>query len=114
LVLPTGIAYKGFDLSLFIQGVGKRDAFLRGELVEPFHYGYGATVYEHQTDILVAGTNPDARYPILANIGSASNTNNWRTGSDLYKYNAAYARLKNVNIGYNFAKSVTQKLGSKG
>ncbi|WPU91677.1 TonB-dependent receptor [Mucilaginibacter sabulilitoris] len=104
------IAYKGFDLSLFIQGVGKRDAFLRGELVEPFHYGYGATVYEHQTDIW-SPTNPDARYPILANIGSASNTNNWRTGSDLYKYNAAYARLKNVNIGYNFGTGVTQKLG---
>ncbi len=104
------IAYKGFDLSLFIQGVGKRDAFLRGELVEPFHYGYGATVYEHQTDIW-SPTNPNARYPILANIGSPSNTNNWRTGSDLYKYNAAYARLKNVNIGYNFSNSVTKKLG---
>ncbi|MBK0379678.1 SusC/RagA family TonB-linked outer membrane protein [Mucilaginibacter segetis] len=104
------IAYKGFDMSVFIQGVGKRDAFLRGELVEPFHYGYGATVYEHQTDIW-SPTNPDARYPILANIGSPSNTNNWRTGSDLYKYNAAYARLKNVNIGYNFGRNITQKLG---
>ncbi|RFZ84390.1 TonB-dependent receptor [Mucilaginibacter terrenus] len=104
------VAYKGFDLSFFIQGVGKRDAFLRGELVEPFHYGYGATVYEHQTDIW-SPTNPNARYPILANIGSPSNTNNWRTGSDLYKYDAAYARLKNVNIGYNFSNSVTKKLG---
>ncbi|EDM33997.1 hypothetical protein PBAL39_22837 [Pedobacter sp. BAL39] len=104
------VAYKGFDLSLFIQGVGKRDQFLRGELVEPFHYGYGATVYEHQTDIW-SPANPDARYPILANIGSASNTNNWRTGSDVYRYDAAYARLKNVNIGYNFNKQVTGKLG---
>lgn len=104
------IAYKGFDLSLFIQGVGKRDAFLRGELVEPFHYGYGATVYEHQTDIW-SPSNPNARYPILANIGSPSNTNNWRTGSDLYKYDAAYVRLKNVNIGYSFSPAVTKKLG---
>jgi TonB-linked SusC/RagA family outer membrane protein len=103
-------AYKGFDLSIFVQGVGKRDQFLRGELVEPFHYGYGATVYEHQTDIW-SPTNPDARYPILANIGSSSNTNNWRTGSDLYRYDAAYARLKNVNIGYNFNKKTTQSLG---
>ena len=104
------IAYKGFDMSLFIQGVGKRDQFLRGELVEPFHYGYGATVYEHQTDIW-SPTNPDARYPILANNGSPSNNNNWRVGSDLYKYNAAYARLKNVNIGYSFSSDVTKKLG---
>lgn len=104
------VAYKGFDLSVFIQGVGKRDQFLRGELVEPFHYGYGATVYDHQLDIW-SPENPNARYPILANIGSASNTNNWRTGSDLYRYDAAYARLKNLNIGYNFGKQITQKLG---
>jgi TonB-linked SusC/RagA family outer membrane protein len=104
------LEFKGFDLQLFIQGVGKRDQFLRGELVEPFHYNYGATVYKHQTDIW-SPNNPDARYPRFAAIGSASNTNNWRTGSDLYKYDAAYARLKNVNIGYTFAKELTQKVG---
>jgi len=104
------LAVKGFDLQLFIQGVGKRETFLRGELVEPFHYGYGATVYEHMTDYWSPG-NPDARYPIFANIGSPSNTNNWRTGSDLYKYDAAYARLKNVNIGYTLPQALTQKAG---
>ena len=104
------LAVKGFDLQLFIQGVGKRETFLRGELVEPFHYGYGATVYEHMTDYWSPG-NPDARYPIFANIGSPSNTNNWRTGSDLYKYDAAYARLKNVNIGYTLPQAVTSKVG---
>ena len=106
------LAVKGFDLQLFIQGVGKRETFLRGELVEPFHYGYGATVYEHMTDYW-APNNPNARYPIFANIGSPSNTNNWRTGSDLYKYDAAYLRLKNVNIGYTLPESLTQKAGLK-
>lgn len=104
------IAYKGFDLSAFIQGVGKRDVFLRGELVEPFHYNYGATVYEHQTDFWTP-TNPDARFPQLAAIGSASNNNNWRNGSDLYKFDGAYARLKNVNIGYILPSSLTKKIG---
>jgi TonB-linked SusC/RagA family outer membrane protein len=104
------LAVKGFDLQLFIQGVGKRETFLRGELVEPFHYGYGATVYEHMTNTWTP-SNPDARYPIFANIGSPSNTNNWRTGSDLYKYDAAYARLKNVNIGYTLPQPVSKKFG---
>lgn len=104
------VAVKGFDLQLFIQGVGKRDQFLRGELVEPFHYNYGATLYDHQTDFWTVN-NPDARYPRLASIGSASNTYNWRTGSDLYKYNAAYARLKNINIGYTFSQQVTKRMG---
>ena len=104
------LAVKGFDLQFFIQGVGKRETFLRGELVEPLHYGYGATVYQHMTDHWTPN-NPDARYPILANIGSPSNTNNWRTGSDLYKYDAAYARLKNVNVGYTLPQTVTKKFG---
>jgi TonB-dependent starch-binding outer membrane protein SusC len=104
------LAVKGFDLQLFIQGVGKRDEFLRGELVEPFHYNYGATLYEHQTDFWTP-ENPNARYPRLAAIGSTSNTYNWRTGSDLYKFDAAYARLKNVNIGYTFSRGMTSKIG---
>ncbi|WDF57324.1 SusC/RagA family TonB-linked outer membrane protein [Mucilaginibacter sp. KACC 22063] len=104
------VAVAGFDLSLFVQGVGQRDEFLRGELVEPFHYNYGATLYEHMTDYWTPN-NPDARYPRLATIGSPSNTNNWRTGSDLYRYNAAYVRLKNVNIGYTLPTQLTRKAG---
>jgi hypothetical protein len=104
------LEYEGFDLQLFIQGVGKRDEFLRGELVEPFHYNYGATVYDHQTDFWTP-TNRDARFPRLAIIGSNSNTNNWRNGSDLYRFNAAYARLKNVNIGYTLPHKWTAKAG---
>lgn len=92
---------KGFDLVVFVQGVGKRDAMIRGELVEPFHFGYGGTMYAHQTDYWTP-TNPDAKYPRLAEAGSASNTNNYRTGSDIYLFDAAYARLKNLQVGYSF------------
>lgn len=102
--------YKGFDIQIFFQGVGKRDAFLRGELVEPFHYNYGQTLYTHMTDYWTPD-NPDARYPRLATIGSASNTNNWRLGSDLYKYNAAYVRLKNVMIGYTLPQRLSKRAG---
>lgn len=104
------LSYKNFDFQLFIQGVGKRDAFLRGELVEPFHYNYGATVYDHMLDFWTP-ENPDARFPRLAAVGSGSNTNNWRQGSDLYKFNAAYARLKNINIGYTLPQRITRKAG---
>lgn len=101
-------AIKGFDLSLFIQGVGKRSAMLRGELIEPFHFGYGGTMYRHQTDYWTP-TNPNAKYPRLAEAGSPSNTNNYRTGSDIYLFDAAYARLKNVQVGYTIPASVTKK-----
>ena len=102
------VAVKGFDLSLFAQGVGKRSAMIRGELVEPFHFGYGGTMYRHQTDYWTP-TNPNAKYPRLAEAGSPSNTNNYRTGSDIYLFDAAYGRLKNVQVGYTLPQALASK-----
>ncbi|PXY43122.1 SusC/RagA family TonB-linked outer membrane protein [Flavobacterium hydrophilum] len=102
--------YKNFDLSIFIQGVGKRTMMIRGELVEPFHYNYGMTMYTHQLDYWTP-QNPDARYPRLANNGTQSNTNNFRRGSDMYLYDGAYARLKNIQLGYSLPNSAAEKLG---
>lgn len=104
------VDYKNFDLSIFIQGVGKRTMMIRGELVEPFHYNYGMTMYTHQLDYWTP-QNPDARYPRLANNGTQSNTNNFRRGSDMYLYDGAYARLKNVQIGYSLSDDVAKKFG---
>lgn len=104
------VNYKGFDANLFVQGVGKRSEFLRGEMVEPYHFNYGQVMYQHQLDYWTP-TNPDARYPRLAANGSQSNTNNFRRGSDAYLYNAAYARLKNIQIGYSLSNRMAKKLG---
>ncbi|SHM29588.1 SusC/RagA family TonB-linked outer membrane protein [Flavobacterium saccharophilum] len=104
------LEYKNFDLSIFIQGVGKRTMMIRGELVEPFHYNYGMTMYTHQLDYWTP-QNPDARYPRLANNGTQSNTNNFRNGSDMYLYDGAYARLKNVQLGYSLPSDVVKNLG---
>jgi len=104
------VDYKNFDLSIFIQGVGKRTMMIRGELVEPFHYNYGMTMYTHQLDYWTP-QNPDARYPRLANNGTQSNTNNFRRGSDMYLYDGAYARLKNIQLGYSLSDDVAKKMG---
>jgi hypothetical protein len=108
--LNYSLSWKNFDLGLLIQGVGHRDMALRGELIEPFHANYSFTMFDHQLDYW-RQDNPNARYPRLAVNGSASNTNNFRKGSDLYVLNAAYARLKNVQIGYTLSPQLTQRLG---
>jgi TonB-linked SusC/RagA family outer membrane protein len=105
------LEWKGFDLGLMIQGVGKRDMFLRGELVEPFHSNYSYVMYTHQLDYWTP-TNTDARWPRLAATGSTSNTNNYqRNGSDIYIFNAAYLRLKNIQLGYTLPNQLTSKIG---
>ena len=102
-------AIKGFDIMLFVQGVGKRDEMIRGEQVEPFHVGYSGTMYTHQTDYWTP-THPNAKYPKLAENGSPSNTNNYRTGSNIFLFNAAYARLKNLQIGYTLPQALTRRV----
>ena len=111
--LTYNLGFKGVDLSVFVQGVGKRTMMVRGELVEPFHFNYGATMYTHQLDYWNP-QNTDARYPRLANAGSQSNTNNFRRGSDMYLYDGAYLRLKNIQLGYSLPPDVAAKLGMKG
>ena len=109
-----GVTYNvevaGFDLSVFVQGVGKRTMMIRGEQVEPFHFNYGATMYTHQLDYWTP-LNTDARYPRLANSGTQSITNNWRRGSDVYLYDGAYARLKNLQLGYTLPQQLTERVG---
>jgi hypothetical protein len=104
------LGWKGFDLGIFIQGVGKRDFAIRGELVEPFHVNYSYVMFEHQLDYW-RPDNINAKYPRLAVGGSASNTNNYRKGSDLYIFDGAYARLKNVQLGYTLPSNVARKIG---
>ena len=104
------VAWRGIDLNIMLQGVGKRDMFLRGELMEPFHSNYSYCIYEHQLDFWTP-TNPDARWPRLSAPGSASNTNNWSQPGDNHILNAAYLRVKNIQLGYTLPQAWTQKFG---
>ncbi len=104
------VTFKGFDFNLFLQGVGKRSMFVRGEQVEPFHVNYSQVIYQHELDFWTP-QNPDARFPRLAASGSQSNENNFRRGSDMYLFDGSYLRVKNVQLGYSLPATWAKKLG---
>jgi len=110
--LTYSISWKGFDFNALIQGVGKRDMALRGELIEPFHQNYSYVIYTHQLDFWTPA-NPDARWPRLSSPGSASNVYNFSNMSSLYVLNAAYVRLKNIQAGYTFPKNISSSIGAQ-
>ncbi len=103
------VSVKGFDLSLFIQGVGKRTMFVRGELVDPFQGNYSYNIFQHQLNFWTP-TDPNAKYPILSANGSQAQANDYNQPSTLYLFNGAYARLKNVQLGYTLPGSLSRKL----
>lgn len=104
-------AYKGFDLKLFFQGTMKRD-YMPGGGTTLF---WGAVGY-WQTNFF----EPHLDYfrPENTNSGLGPNLNGYyprpledgrnRNAQTRYMQNAAYARLKNVTLGYTLPASLTQ------
>ena len=118
------VGYKGFDLSVMLQGVAKRDVTLGAHALYAFGGG-GADgvfhpVYYNQTDYwraksydpsspdYMVAENPNAtQYRIYGQGGnSGSNT---RT-SDKYMQDGSYMRVKNVTLSYNFPTAWIQKI----
>lgn len=101
-----GLGYKGFDLSLFFQGVGKANGYLNQQATMPFIMGGSALEMhkDHWTE-----DNPDAQFPRLA----FNQTNN-EQNSTFWMRSAAYLRLKNLQFGYTFPKNLISRMSIKG
>ncbi len=94
--------YKSFDFSLFIQGVGKADGLIRDQGIMPFLMG--GTVQEQHKDRWTPD-NHDAMFPRFA----FNETNNEQTSS-FWMRDAAYVRLKNIQLGYTLPKGIMRKI----
>lgn len=97
--------WKGFDISAFIQGVGKKDIFYSGYGAFPFYIG--RSMFRHQLDYWTED-NRDAAFPILLIDGSGTNPNN--IISTHWVKSGAYGRLKNLVVGYTLPSQLTQKI----
>ena len=106
-------SWRGFDFSVFFQGVGKRDWWLTG----PYFWGsaggdmWQAAGFEEHWDFWRGpddplGANPDAYYP-----RPIFNTNKNQQVQTGYLQSAAYIRMKNIQIGYTLPKRWTEKAG---
>ncbi len=89
--------YKGFDLSVIVQGVSGNDvvngvrpmdnikANWTGETLERWH-----------------GPGTSNKYPRLVNGSSV----NWTNISDLYIQNGSYLKVRSINLGYDLSQSI--------
>lgn len=94
--IRLGADWKGFDFSIFIQGVGKREFWPSGPLFVP---GFGQdTWYTHHLDYWTP-QNTDAFYPQPTFTGASNNTMNYYRQSR-YLLDMSYTRIKNISLGY--------------
>lgn len=110
--LSLSADYKGFDISAFFQGVGKRDLWLGGVQFWGVNGNeWNSTAYTTHWDFfrpegdpLGANTNAYFPRPIYDN-------NQNHHAQTRYLQNGAYIRLKNLQIGYTFPKQWMAKIG---
>ncbi len=105
-------AWKGFDFSVMLQGIGKRDFFTNA----PYFIGANTGVWqsvgftEHwnfwrpEGDPL--GANTGAYYPRVSQSGGKNFATQTR-----YLQDASYMRIKNMQLGYTLPKELTSKFG---
>ncbi|HEY4334969.1 MAG TPA: TonB-dependent receptor [Puia sp.] len=99
-----GASYKGFDVDVFVQGVGLRHYWGAGNIVIPLYQGTDI-LYANQLDYWTP-THPNAKFakPYANNNTGAIAGISQGSGSyypqTKYLLNLAYARLKNLTAGY--------------
>ncbi|MGF1636419.1 MAG: SusC/RagA family TonB-linked outer membrane protein [Cyclobacteriaceae bacterium] len=105
------LEYKGFDLGLVIQGVGKQNSRLQGLMVEPIPENWGNVPQILDGDVWSVYNSPEqnlnVRYPRLTRVGLGNNY----AMSDFWLINGGYFRLKNINFGYTIPNALTQRIG---
>ena len=103
----ANLGWKGFDLSVFIQGIAGNDIYMQvNQDIEGFYRGFNVT--QRYYDNRWTGDGTSNEYPRASWIGAANN----KKASTRFLASGAYTRLKNVTIGYNFKLSENSSVKS--
>jgi len=103
-------AYKGFDISILVQGVGDVQSYVGSDLFFPFFNGAGV-LKRWQAGNTWTPDNPNAALPRLTTYNAL--TNNFSDNS-FWLQNASFLRLKNVQLGYSLPESLLKHLKIRG
>jgi len=115
--INSNMSYKGFDLNIFLQGVAKRDIWVKNTLYWG-HISQNYTVPTKWTYDNYWRAETDADGNITGNNGGFLPRNipgNVQKGNSekqsRYLQNGAYLRLKNITLGYTLPESLLSKVG---
>lgn len=121
-----GGAWKGFDIDMFFQGVGKRDMWSTSAFVMPMTRGADATyanmesynkmIFDDNNQIIGYEINQGNKYPCMfsgsASAGTISGLGQGRYNfypQTRYLMNMSYLRFKSLTVGYTLPTNLTQK-----
>ncbi len=103
--------WKGFDLKIFFQGTLKRDYWAGGNVFWGANGGkWQSIAFKEHMDYF----RNDPNDPLGVNLDAYYPRPDWGTGKNQnvqtrYLQNAAYARLKNLTLGYTLPKDLSHR-----
>lgn len=109
--LNLDASWKGFDLKIFFQGTLKRDWWADGPMFWGANDGkWQSVAFKEHLDYF----RNDPNDPLGVNLNAYYPRADWSTSKNQavqtrYLQNAAYARLKNVTLGYTLPAELTKK-----
>ena len=103
-----GFDYKGFDLSGFMQGVGKRQIWGNGFLTIPGYNASDGAMPSAIADNFWSADHTGAFYPRAYNNAASNDANNMVKQSR-YLLDMSYLRIKNITLGYTLPSTFTRK-----
>ncbi|WP_164111009.1 MULTISPECIES: SusC/RagA family TonB-linked outer membrane protein [Sphingobacterium] len=107
-----GADYKGFDLSVFLQGVGQRQIWGSGQLAIPgFHVKDGAMPQAIAGDFWKEDRT-DAFYPRAWHLGGADEGYVMRPQTR-YLLDMSYFKIKNITFGYAVPENILRNVKLK-
>ena len=104
--LNIALAWKGFDFSTLINGVGGVSQYWQDGYKNTSNVCFGCSINKYVAEHAWRQGRTDATYPKL-NYKDNKNTQY----SDFYLQNMAYLKIRNVQLGYTIPQGITQKIG---
>jgi len=102
--IHLGAEYKGFGVDMMFQGTGRYSAVLNTKSMY-WPLINNTTISQYYYDNRWTVDNQNAKFPRLSPV---SNANNYQTNT-VWLADRSFMKLRNVEIYYNFAKSLLQK-----
>ena len=109
------LAYKNFDLRIFVQGVGKREIVREGDFRGPFiQRWFQPLAYFHEKTW--TQDRPDATIPRITEggVGYGNTMRNWnyRASDASYRLiDKSYLRIKLITLGYRVPQDICNAIG---
>lgn len=115
--LDMGASWKGISLRMLWQGGQGYNVAIGGSARAPFsnesipldyHYEYRAIVEQDASGMDFISNPDDFKLPPVTQDGATAHNNR---GNDFWNIDAAFLRLKNVNLSYTLPKSLISTIG---